>query len=93
MRWMTVVLALVTTTGTACLSSRCLRDIDCAGSLVCREETGQCVEPECSTNDQCGAGEVCEERFCVGGCVTTDDCGADEVCVNRRCLKVGGACD
>ena len=63
MRWMIVLLALVATAGTACLSSRCLRDVDCADPLVCREESGQCVEPECLTNDRCGAGEVCEDRF------------------------------
>lgn len=77
-----------------CIRSYCFRDEDCGGDLVCREQDGTCVPPECRVDHpDCPRGEVCEERFCVVGCADDDDCDDGRRCIDRRCMTVGAECD
>ena len=58
---------------------------------------GDDTEPttECTTRDDCGAGEVCEAQVCVPDegttpeCTTSDDCGDGEVCEAGACVTDG----
>ncbi|MBI5487199.1 MAG: hypothetical protein HY905_07690 [Deltaproteobacteria bacterium] len=93
MRWLIVLCGLGASAGMSCISSHCLRDADCPGSQVCREQAGACEEPECTADADCGHGKVCEERFCVVGCASQDDCASSEECVDRRCHRIGAECE
>ena len=83
------------------LNSECPQGERCnRTTLVCEEDLG------CSTNDDCGAAEVCNtgSRACVPKCTVETQgeiCAAGERCVNSRCAQcatnaecgVGLVCD
>lgn len=74
-----------------CITSRCFRDGDCPGSLVC-DENGGCVEPECRSDGECPAGRVCTRHACVPGCRGDHECTPPQQCLDRRCVTIGDVC-
>ncbi|NMC72473.1 MAG: hypothetical protein GYA57_20785 [Myxococcales bacterium] len=91
-RWSGVVILSAAVVSWGCIPQRCLRDADCPGGQVCRPADGACAEPECSTAEECGAGRICQHRFCIAGCLEDDDCGPTERCVEQRCRAIGSDC-
>ncbi|RME44828.1 MAG: hypothetical protein D6795_17370 [Deltaproteobacteria bacterium] len=53
---------------------------------------GRCAEqPECTVDDDCADGEICEENRCVTAeCTVDDDCADGEICDAGRCIPDGG---
>lgn len=41
---------------------QCIEDVDCDFGRVCIDAT--CYTPECETDDQCAAGELCHQQVC-----------------------------
>ena len=54
------------------------------------------VPPDhCYTDDNCGAGHICENNRCVDACRTYHSCPYDQDCIHRRCqdpCSFFGAC-
>lgn len=54
------------------------------------------LQPECNSNDDCTAPNVCSSGKCVpmtGECQVTEDCLQGQVCQNNRCVNQDGTCD
>ncbi|RYZ02774.1 MAG: hypothetical protein EOO73_30385 [Myxococcales bacterium] len=75
----------------------CGFDSDCPLPLVC--SSGTC-RPECARDEDCAAGERCEDASCVasplpGSCLRSSDCGEGDVCKGGRCEPAAApsACD
>ncbi len=71
--------------------SVCLAD---CGQPACRRPGYDCSAvgsiwaclPECATDQDCGAGLVCDGAACAPPCGTRADCGPGEICSDRHCL-------
>jgi hypothetical protein len=68
----------------------CCIDGDCAATEKC--VGGECVvkRVECQNDDDCDAGEVCQNRVCVDDgnqaeCQDAGDCAANESCIGGEC--------
>jgi Cys-rich repeat protein len=65
----------------------CMMDFDCFDmsdlftgvSKICDPATGNCIDPECTTANDCPAGEGCYSGHC-GACLYDDECRVGEVC-------------
>ncbi|MBW2700581.1 MAG: PPC domain-containing protein [Deltaproteobacteria bacterium] len=42
--------------------------------------------PECTDDEGCNAGEICEEFSCITGCRVDDQCAEGEVCADQLCI-------
>ncbi|MBN1940854.1 MAG: hypothetical protein JW772_01595, partial [Candidatus Diapherotrites archaeon] len=61
---------------------QCETTADCDTGICCNN---LCVEPVCTTDDECGAGETCANKgTCTAECVTIAACGEGEV--TSECL-------
>jgi hypothetical protein len=74
-----------------CTVQYCTANSDCGPDQVCQfgsVDGNRCVPP-CTTDDDCAAGERCQQPRCVSGCETDADCQTGEFCatigVRRRC--------
>src|SRR5687767_1524505 len=43
--------------------------------------------PECSADDGCKLGQICENEKCLDGCRYDENCPHDKACINRQCLE------
>ena len=51
--------------------------------------------PECTSDNQCLLGQICDFEKCVSGCRTSSNCPSEESCVRDQCLNacsISGAC-
>lgn len=71
----------------------CTATTDCPGNQKCRDNR---CGPECMSNEDCEAGQICEGGSCVAEpeCSTDADCGDDEMCQEGQCVeRPASACD
>lgn len=75
----------------------CIMDFDCFDIsdiftgvvMICDPMTGNCVDPECSSANDCPPGEACYDGHC-GTCLYDDECRAGEVCNTSTGVCEGG---
>ena len=41
---------------------------------------------DCTVDDNCNAGEICEDYFCITGCRLDIDCTTGDLCINYQCI-------
>nr|WP_222615347.1 OmpA family protein [Persicimonas caeni] len=71
----------------------CTATADCPGNQKCRDNR---CGPECMSNDDCEAGQICEGGSCVAEpeCSTDADCEDGEMCQEGQCVERPAAeCD
>jgi Cys-rich repeat protein len=56
-----------------------LSDLLTGVTKICDPNTGNCVDPECATANDCAAGEGCYDGHC-GACLYDEECRAGETC-------------
>ncbi|MFC1611259.1 MYXO-CTERM sorting domain-containing protein [Myxococcota bacterium] len=54
---------------------------------------GDASDGSCTTHDDCGGGQLCEDGRCVIICSVNEDCRGGEVCENSRCVAIEEGCD
>ncbi len=68
-----------------------LTDLLTGTTKICDSLSGNCVDPECNTADQCAPGEGCYTGHC-GACLYDDECRAGETCdPNTGVCGTGGS--
>lgn len=100
----------VTEPSAMCVPERCLNDNACPNGFICENSScvvgsrggecpdGSCAQPECTTDQQCGAGRCvqgkCQPAPEVYECTKDDECAAGYGCVSHKCemLVVGEEC-
>lgn len=63
----------------------CSGTSDCPGNQKCRDNR---CGPECMSNDECSADQICESGSCVAKpeCSTDGDCDDDQMCQSGQCV-------
>ncbi len=75
----------------------CYDDDDCMGSdKICVDN--ECVTKpnivQCTTDSECGAKQVCDNKKCLDvECKTNSHCGDKQVCENKHCIDIGCTTD
>ncbi|MBR4985800.1 MAG: amidohydrolase family protein [Proteobacteria bacterium] len=100
----------VTQPSEMCVPSRCLNDNACPNGFICEASTcvygsrepdcanGQCSQPGCKSDAECGAGRQCVSGVCQTApkdeCLKDSDCASGFGCVSRKCVElvVGDEC-
>ncbi|MCK5691078.1 hypothetical protein KAI87_17475, partial [Myxococcota bacterium] len=54
---------------------------------ACKDSTPSGGAGECTTNDACGAGEICNDGECISICYTDDGCDENLICENSLCVE------
>jgi|GEM_PF-5158843 len=51
-------------------------------------ENAHCLDPECSSDSDCGSGEECKDNVCVEKpeCLTDADCKDNQKCLDNKCV-------
>jgi len=71
----------------------CSQNSDCPNGQTCDTVKHECVDPtpECTTNDQCGEKQICDDMMCVDvECTTNEHCADNEICnlVDHTCKQI-----
>ena len=72
---------------------KCVTDSDCVQGEKCVASKGLCVEPQCQTHADCGAGAICVDYQCIPGCAKDADCPDGKRCFESRCVAFSQACN
>jgi hypothetical protein len=68
---------------------KCTLDEECEGEKnLCQD--GTCHVVQCVKDEDCGAGEKCQNDACVApdeGCTSDSDCAAPKVCLDGTCIS------
>lgn len=73
----------------AATARACAVDADCGRREHCT--CGACVVAPCDSNEECGAGQLCDfnDGRCDRACATDGDCASDELCLPGRAVCRG----
>lgn len=67
----------------------------CGQDQLCA--SGKCLAPNtpptCTTDSECGTGNICKEDQCQIPCTVTSDCSGEEVCAEGICQCIPNVCN
>ncbi len=55
--------------------------------MLCMPDSNKCPDAPCSTTNECGSNEICQNSRCQKTCQIDTDCAAGFVCKNQACIE------